>query len=122
MLWAAPTGVLQSLLCAGLCPAPFAVRVFPSTASLDTSRLLNAKKKTSFSSKVIAQQLTLCASRWAASKLWLQLYSLRKTLKDLLDSVEHVKQESYLKSVHKCPNLDPLKALKGFEKFEGGNN
>ena len=76
-MWAAPTGVLQSLLCAGLCPTPFAVRVFPSTTSLDILRSLNAKKETEFLSKVIAQQLTLCASVWAASKLWLQLYTFQ---------------------------------------------
>ena len=46
VVWAAPTVFLQSLLCAGLCSTPFAVRAFPSTASLDTLRFLNAKKRT----------------------------------------------------------------------------
>ena len=38
------------------------------------SNSLNAKKETQFSSKVIAQQLTLCALRWAGRKVWIQLY------------------------------------------------
>ena len=49
VVWAGPMSVLQSLLCVGLCPAPFAIRIFPSTTSLDILHSLNAKKETQFS-------------------------------------------------------------------------
>ena len=74
-------GVLQRLLRAGLCSAPFAERAFPSTTSLDISRSLNEKERGTILVKgYITQQLTLCASCWAASKVWRQLYSIRVLL------------------------------------------